>query len=216
MSRILDLSYPLSPEMVVWPGNRRPVYEWLERLETGAANVTYMSLCVHTGTHVDSPLHFSTEGVTIDRLPLDHFWGQARLFVLPNRYENYEIPKSAVSETDFEFGDATIFILSTGIEACAEKQDYNLRFPYPSIELLEWLLEQGMRCYMTDATSIDPYGDPISSRHRYLFSQGCPIVENLRNLNYLPINKSFTLCAMPLALSGREGSPCRAAAWLED
>ena len=71
MSKIVDLTYPLNPDMLVWPENPRPVYEWIERSNTGSANVTYMSMCAHTGTHVDSPLHFVDGGETIDRLPLD-------------------------------------------------------------------------------------------------------------------------------------------------
>ena len=216
MSRIVDLTYPLNPDMLVWPENPRPVYEWIERANTGAANVTYIRMCAHTGTHVDSPLHFIDGGETIDKLPLECFWGKARMFTIEDSMEGLEIPRSAVEKTGFRLEDAKIFILRTKIERYAEKRQYNLGYAYPSVELLEWLLEQGMSCYMTDATSIDPYSDTESVRHHCILGRGCPVVENLRNLELLPTDRTFVVSAMPLALPGREGSPCRAAAWLED
>ena len=216
MSRIIDLSYPLTPDMVVWPESPRPVYEWIERTNTGSANVTYMRLCAHTGTHVDSPSHFIDDGETVDRLPLDRFWGMARMFTIEDSMESREIPLSAVEETGFRLMDAKIFILRTKIERYAEKRQYNLEYAYPSTDLLEWLLKQGMSCYMTDATSIDPYHGTESSRHYCVLRRSCPVVENLRNLELLPADRAFVVSAMPLALAAREGSPCRAAAWLED
>jgi kynurenine formamidase len=216
MSRIVDLTYPLDPDMVVWPGNRRPVYEWLERASTGATNVTYLSMCAHTGTHVDSPLHFIDGGETIDRMTLDHFWGRARMFTIDDPLQGWEIPRSVVEKSDFSLDGAKIFIMRTKIERYADVRQYNLQYAYPSVDLLGWLMVQGVICYMTDATAIDPYDDPESPRHRCFLERGHAIVENLRNLDQLPTDRPFIVSAMPLALPGREGSPCRAAAWLED
>jgi kynurenine formamidase len=218
MSKIVDLTYPLKSDMLVWPGNPRPVYEWIERANTGSANVTYLRMCAHTGTHVDAPLHFIDGGDSLDKVSLDRFWGKARMFTVEDSMEGWEIPRSAVEGSGFSLGDATIFILRTKIERYAEVRQYNLEYAYPSIDLLGWLLSQGMTCYMTDATSIDPYSDKESLRHHCVLERGCPVVENLRNLALLPTDKakSFVVSAMPLALPGREGSPCRAAAWLED
>jgi kynurenine formamidase len=52
------------------------------------------------------------------------------------------------------------------------------------------------------------------SNHKFLFERGIPIIENLKNLRELPVNANFTVCAMPLLLYAREGSPCRAAAMI--
>ncbi|MDR1733091.1 MAG: cyclase family protein [Synergistaceae bacterium] len=216
MSRIIDLTYPLDPDMLVWPGNRRPVYEWLECTNTAPANVTYMSMCAHTGTHVDSPLHFCDGGETVDRMSLDHFWGRAKMFEVDPCMEGGEIPRSAVEEANFTLDGAKIFVLRTRVERYANVRQYNLEYAYPSVDLLGWLMSEGVICYMTDATSIDPWGDAESPRHRCFLRGGHAIVENLKNLAKLPKDRTFTICAMPLALPGREGSPCRAAAWLDD
>lgn len=211
--RIVDLTYTLENTMLVWPGNLRPRFHWHKRSSSEPANVTVMEMNAHTGTHVDAPLHFLADGETVDRLPLDHFWGKARLFRFREKPRGQAIPLSAALDSGFSLGDAKIFVMDTGIEALAETKDYNLCFPYPSIELLDWLLERGMRTYMTNATGLDlPAPDDPSPVHKHLFRRGVPVVENLRNLGELPEGKDFTICAMPLKLGEREGSPCRAAA----
>lgn len=210
---IVDLSYPLRQSMVVWPGEGRPVFEWKARANAEGCNVSYIRMPAHTGTHVDAPLHFLAEGEPLEALPLENFWGKARMFKFGELPAGQEIPLDAVKNGDFSLGDASIFVMQTEIERFTETRDYNLKFPVPSAELLEWLITQGMKTYMTNAPSVDRFAESDECpRHKLLFENSIPIVENLKNLIKLPINTDFTICAMPLLMMGREGSPCRAAA----
>lgn len=214
--RIIDLTYDLDDKMVVWPGNQRPVYEWLKRGNSDACNVTRLDMNAHTGTHVDAPLHFLMDGDPLDKIPLDRFWGKARLFRFREPPKGQEVSLKTVLDSGFSMGDASIFVLETGIEVLAEQRDYNFLFPIPGFDLLDWLIESGVKTFMTDATAIDVPAEAASSpRHRRLFAKGMPVVENLKNLRELPENADFTICAMPLKMPGREGSPCRAAAWVD-
>jgi kynurenine formamidase len=63
---------------------------------------------------------------------------------------------------------------------------------------------------------VDPVGSEGNLIHHIILGAGIPIVENLRNLAELPNDKPFTISALPLKLKGRDGSPCRAIAILED
>ena len=211
---IIDLSYPLKPEMLVWPDSDRPVYEWKSRLNSEGWNETYIRMSAHTGTHVDAPLHLNQDGKPLEDLQLNNFWGNARLFRVNDIPNNQDIALEMLQNSSFRLEDAKIFIMQTGIERFSETREYNYRYPIPSIELLEWLAQNGMITYMTDASSVDRANDIEMRNHRFLFEHGIPIIENLRNLSKLPENTSFTVCAMPLLLHGREGSPCRAAAMI--
>lgn len=211
---IIDLSYPIKPDMLVWPDSRRPVYEWKSRINSEGWNETYIRMSVHTGTHVDAPLHMIREGKSLDVLQLSHFWGLARLYRMSDEPRNQDINLEALRNSGFCLEYAEIFVMQTGIECYSETQDYNYKYPVPTIELLEWLIQKGMRAYMTDATSVDRANDREMRNHKYLFEHGIPIVENLKNLSKLPVNANFTICAMPLLLHAREGSPCRAAAMI--
>ncbi len=42
-------------------------------------NVSKMSLGVHTGTHMDAPIHFLANGIGIDQVPLTAAVGRARV-----------------------------------------------------------------------------------------------------------------------------------------
>lgn len=39
-------------------------------------NLSDITMCLHTGAHIDAPLHFVEDGVSADRLPLEKFIGK--------------------------------------------------------------------------------------------------------------------------------------------
>ena len=60
--RIVDLTYTVSSEMLVYPGTERPTFQWIGRVNSEGYNLTRMTMLVHTGTHVDAPKHFLDQG----------------------------------------------------------------------------------------------------------------------------------------------------------
>src|SRR5437899_929370 len=57
--RVIDVSVPVRPGMVTYPGD--PEVELVREhsiADGAAANVSRLDFGVHTGTHVDAPLHF--------------------------------------------------------------------------------------------------------------------------------------------------------------
>src|SRR5213593_1709249 len=78
LSPIADITLPIGPDMLVWPGDPPVVVETVARLDDGdPANVSELRLGTHTGTHVDPPAHFFPGGASVDRLPLDALIGEA-------------------------------------------------------------------------------------------------------------------------------------------
>lgn len=211
---IIDLTYPLEASMLVFPGAERPTFSWKGRANSEGYNLTWMSMIVHTGTHVDSPLHFLADGDPIDQVPLSRFYGETRVFRVKTGANAKEFGPDDIEPSIDGLGTGEIFVIDTGIGAYADTARYNSRFSWPSIELAELLVQKKIRCYMTDATAVDPVGSPDSPVHKTLFREGIPIVENLANLAELPDEGNFTISAVPLKLAGREGAPCRAFAIL--
>src|SRR6056297_3200109 len=78
--QLVDLTYPLSPESQVWPGEEKPEFEAVTLLPEDPANVSRIHLNLHSETHVDSPRHFIQEGSTIDEMPIENFWGKAAVY----------------------------------------------------------------------------------------------------------------------------------------
>lgn len=214
--KIIDLSYPLRDDMLVYPKNRRPVFEWLGRDNSEGYNLTYLQMIVHTGTHVDSPLHFIGGGQTIDAVELSRLYGKTKVFCCRQEPRAQEVLIRDIMDDPDELQEGSIFLLRTGIEVFAEQELYNYRYPCPSQELIDLLIGKRIRSYMTDATSIDPVGSPDSPNHHRILGAGIPIVENLCNLDQLEGAGTFTISAIPLSLYLREGSPCRAIAIIGD
>jgi kynurenine formamidase len=209
---IVDLTYPIESEMLVNTGLRRPVFEWLMRINSEGLNVTKMDMIVHSGTHIDAPYHAIADGQTIDEIPPRRFFGRAKLFRASNAKYSSEIKLEDVEKSGFSIDKNTIFVLETGIEKYSNTKEYNLKYSVPSMELVDWLIEKGISAFMTDITNIDFPDECDFKRHKLLLGANIPIVENLRNLSRIPFNEEFIICALPLPLKGREGSPCRAVA----
>ncbi|MBN1306304.1 MAG: cyclase family protein [Chitinispirillaceae bacterium] len=213
--KIIDLTYHVTSEMLVFPNTERPTFSWKGRVNSEGFNLTRMSMLVHTGTHVDSPLHFLADGKPIDELPLDLFYGKTRIYRVKDGARGQAFTAENIEPSIDTIEKGSIFVIDTGVGKYRETADYNRLYPYPSTDLVRKLIEMEIRCYMTDATAVDPVVSENSEIHKQLFLAGIPIVENLANLDKVPNGKDLIISALPLKLAGREGAPCRAVAIFE-
>src|SRR5437763_697337 len=66
--------------MVHWPDNPPVQIGFVKAIDKGdVCNVSKMSMGVHSGTHMDAPLHFLHHGKSIDTMPLEASIGRARV-----------------------------------------------------------------------------------------------------------------------------------------
>ena len=76
--KLYDISLPIFPGMVVWPDNPNvTLRRTLDQAKGDIATVSELSLGVHTGTHLDAPLHFVPGGAGVEALSLDVLCGPA-------------------------------------------------------------------------------------------------------------------------------------------
>jgi arylformamidase len=211
-SQIIDLSYPITDDMLVYPQMERPVMQWLGKVNSEGYNLTRFSMTTHTGTHVDAPTHFLEDVAAIDAIPLDRLFGTAVMFRYKQSPKSQEIMLDDLTGEGFELEQGSIFVMYTGIQKFAETSDYNELFPVPSNDLLYYLINKKIKAYMTDATAVDTVSSQRNEKHLILLKAGIPIVENLTNLHRLPEKRPFFISALPIRLAGREGAPCRAVA----
>lgn len=69
-TRVVDLTHSISPEFPTFFGKPGIAFEDLYTFEKNKLNLKVWTLNEHTGTHIDSPFHFSTDGMTVDRIPV--------------------------------------------------------------------------------------------------------------------------------------------------
>lgn len=201
---IIDISRTLKPGTAVWPGDTPYSLKYQMRIEAGdSVNLTTLQLSAHTGSHIDAPRHFTQEGLTIDSLDLTVFWGKVQVFSVAKK-------GGALIPDDFSGCDLSIAprILIRSNASLIDQSVFPLTFVYPSPELAEWLGAGEIILFGTDAPSVDALDSRELAGHRALSRYGISILE------WLDLSQAadgvYELAALPLKITGGDGSPVRA------
>jgi arylformamidase len=204
--RIFDISLPLRPAMVVWPGD--PAFERAVTSDMRRGdlfNLSVIRMSAHTGTHVDAPRHFIDGGRSIDRIDPSVFIGPCRVAAVEDRAA---IDLDAVEALALDGIERLLFKTrnSARLERAAFVTDYVALTP----EAARYLASLGsLRLVGVDYLSIAPYGerDAVPVHHALL---GRSIVA-LEGIDLRAVEPGdYELVALPLRIEGADGSPVRA------
>jgi arylformamidase len=187
--RILDVSVPVRPGMIVYPGDPEVRLERVSSIADGDGfNLSRLDLGVHSGTHVDAPLHFVEDGASVETLPLDVLVGPC---VVVEGLEVAAVPAGA---------ERVLFKTPNG--RLWERDEFSGEFVALDGEAARALVSRGVRLVGIDYVSI---GD--EEAHRILLGAGVVAVEGL-DLRAVEPGEYRLICA-PLKLEGAEGAPAR-------
>ncbi|MGN0449310.1 MAG: cyclase family protein [Ruminococcus sp.] len=173
----------------VYDGDPETRAERIKSIENGDGyNLTEISMSVHSGTHIDAPLHFYDEGSSIDNIRLNTFFGKCTVITVSGILtgEDMERLLPYCKRRVLFHGEGKTFISHSAAIVLAESR----------VVLVG-----------TDAQSIAPLFDEERT-HRELARAGIVILENL-NLSAID-DGEYDLCAFPIKLGGLEAAPCRA------
>lgn len=173
----------------VYDGDPETRAERIKSIENGDGyNLTEISMSVHSGTHIDAPLHFYDEGSSIDNIRLNTFFGKCTVISVSGILtgEDMERLLPYCKRRVLFHGEGKTFISHSAAIVLAESR----------VVLVG-----------TDAQSIAPSFDEERT-HRELAREGIVILENL-NLSAID-DGEYDLCAFPIKLGGLEAAPCRA------
>lgn len=204
MTRIYDISRTISPDLAVWPGDTPFSFEQVASIREGASvNLTTLTLSAHTGTHADAPWHFSDEGRHPADLPLEPYFGPAHVVTIARR-------QGGIVPADFDgydLGGLKRLLIHTWVSDLPDSA-WPEDFPYPTLELIDWLAEHGLLLLGVDTPSVDRFDDQQLVCHHRLHKHGIATLESLR-LAGVP-DGIYELAALPLKIAGVCGSPVRA------
>lgn len=209
MSRIIDVTLGIAPDMLVWPGD--PGVEVLpqQRMARGdAANVSELRIGTHTGTHVDPPVHFVEGAGGIDQVALDVLVGEA--VVADLRGNAGPLAASALEALDLPAGVIRLLLRTDNSELWRRSRPAEFPSDYTSVGLdaAGWLVERGVRLIGVDFLSIEQRGAPGHPVHRTLLENGVVIVEGL-DLGAVDPGL-YRLVCLPLLIVEGDGGPARA------
>jgi len=191
--RIIDVTVPIRPGMITYPGDPTVELERISAIADGAlANVSRLEFGVHTGTHVDAPLHFLDGASATDELPLDTLIGTVHV-VGAETLAADELHSLALTER---------VLFKTSNSKLWERPEFSHDFLSLDGEGARVLLERGVRLVGIDYLSI---GD--EEAHRVLLGAGVVTVEGLDLRGVEP--GEYQLVCAPLRLVGSDGAPAR-------
>lgn len=207
---IFDISVPVHPGMVVYAGDP-DVY--LERVKTiaggSSANVSKLDLGVHTGTHIDAPVHFIEGAGATETVPLDALVGPA--VVVDATMLADHIDAAALSQLAIPAGTERV-IFKTQNSRLWDLAGFSADFIGLLGDASEALVSRGVRLVGIDYLSIGPKGNGVPT-HTALLRAGVVILEGLDLRAVTP--GAYMLAALPLRLVGSDGAPARAVLWRE-
>lgn len=206
---IMDLSHGITHGMAVFPGDPECAVETAHNYENGYF-VSKITMNTHTGTHVDAPAHRIKGGRTLTDFDLASFCAE-RAAALDCRDLNGEIDAAFLNARRDRLEGREAVLFCTGWSAHWGKDSFFGAFPGLSEDAAEVLKEMGIRMIGLETPSVNPARH--ASVHEALLSREILIVESLRGVERL-LGKSFSFYAVPLKLTGRDGSPVRAFAVL--
>lgn len=205
---IHDLSLPISPAMVTWPGDPPVRVEPRLRIMDGQpANVSELCFGSHTGTHVDPPYHFKEQGMRVDDIPLEWLMGPAWVCDVEAAHDI----ELATLQANVPQGTARL-LLKTANSALwhREGQQFTPDFVTLTLEAAEWIAARGIRLLGLDYLSIERPGSAGHPLHHLLLGAGMVVVEGL-DLSSLQTGW-YNLYCLPLKVTGGDGAPARAVA----
>jgi arylformamidase len=198
--KIFDISVDLYNGMPAFPGDPAPVIKRILEMPRDAANVSVIDMGTHTGTHVDPPLHFVEGGLPVDKLPLDHLYGDAEVLDL-TRVEK------AITAADLENATENILLLKTSNSRLWQYTEFHKDYVYLEKSAAQWLIDNHVWTVAIDYLSIGSFEDG-ETVHRLLLRNGITVVEGV-NLSAVEPGR-YKFACLPLKIKDGDGGPARA------
>lgn len=203
---IKDITLPIEPDMPVWPGDDRVQLFRRQKLEDGdSSNVSFLSLSVHTGTHIDAPIHFLLNGKTVDQIPMDYLIGETQVVEISSGVEQIDV--HLLNQLGI-YQEVKRVLFKTDNSHIWEQDQKQFQEDFIAVEedAAAWLVEKGIITVGIDYLSIAPYTQSRPT-HETLLKAGVLIIEGLDLSDVKP--GMWKMFCLPLKLSGSDGAPAR-------
>ncbi|HOJ10570.1 MAG TPA: cyclase family protein [Clostridiales bacterium] len=203
MTSLIDLSHTIEDNMPVYPGDIRTNLFQIKYLSVNKYNDHRLDISMHSGTHIDSPMHLTESNEYISQASLEPFIATGCVLDVRNQ---------AVIKMKAEYEklikDNSIVLFYTGQDKYYGMTKYYEEHPVVGIDICRFLLEKNIKMLGMDMPSPDKYPFEI---HKILFANEIFILENLTNLDKLLGVENFEVIALPLKIKS-DSSMARAVA----
>lgn len=198
----IDVTVPVSAETPVWPGDPSPVLTAIARHEDGdEAHLSELFFGLHSGTHIDAPLHFIPGGGDVCTLPLDALIGVVRVL---------DATDCVVISAEWlrkRLGDEQRVIFKTSSDEADRRTLLEAPdFPALDVSAAAMLVEKGVMLAGIDGLSIAIQSE-LAPVHRLLLEKDVVVLEHL-DLRRIK-EGIYEMIALPMRITGAEAAPTR-------
>ena len=201
--KIIDISQRICPEMLVYPGDpcfRSSAVCSFE--DGGECAVSEIVMGTHCGTHVDAPSHMLRDGDALEYVPLERFFGPCRVLTVAASV----ITKEMLLEYHVQSGER--ILLRTDPDGIYAADNKVCNPAALSMSAVQHLIDCNVQLIGIDSPTVEDMEVSEGEIHRALLRAGIAILEGLQMEK--ATGEHYLLSALPLALYGENGSPCRA------
>ncbi len=203
-----DISVPLKQGMNYFPTDPMPpkIYRFHD-VELGArVTMSMLEIISHTGTHIDTPLHFIPGGSTVSDMPLDATIGPARVIEIkdPEKIKVPELEKHNIRKGE------RVLCKTRNSPRVYESPTFVEDYVYLDGEAAEYLVEKGIILFGLDNITIGHFKEEenLTKTHQALLSAGVYILEDCALADVPP--GEYELLCLPLLMYKGDAGPCRA------
>jgi kynurenine formamidase len=232
----IDLTHAFSDKAIYWPTadefKRTTAFEG--QTGKGYYYCAYnFSAAEHGGTHIDAPVHFAEGRKSVDQIAIDQLVGPAVVIDVKAacaKNRDYQVGVAdfeAWEKTHGRLPDGCMVLLNTGSSHLyPDKKTYmgtdergeaavaRLHFPGLHPDAAKWLVKnRSIKAIGLDTPSIDYGQSTLFESHRVLFDKNVPALENVANVDAVPVTGA-TLFVFPMKIEGGSGGPARIAAFV--
>jgi arylformamidase len=201
----IDVSVTVRDGMPHWPDNPPIVLERVLDTERGdVCNVSHLAMGVHSGTHMDGPVHFLHGAGGLDEMPLTATMGEARVIQID---DPREVTVDELRKHRLQPGERVLFRTSNS-DRCWQSSSFVEDFVGLSEEAAAHLAQTGVQTVGIDYLSVGGYHADGAKIHKTLLEAGIWIIEGL---NLSPVTGGrYEMICLPVKISGSDGAPARA------
>jgi kynurenine formamidase len=216
MTRYIDLSVTVDDRTLSPPSTNLRLEITPHHRGPGFWQVSSVRQSLHTGAHIDSPLHVFKDGITTAEISLDQVMGEAIVvdlsFVGPNHGITIDDLRRGGAD-DVRRGDIVLLRTDWTDRMYGRWPDYFVQSPWFPPESAEWLVARGAKSVGFDffeeyCARLPDFTSEDFPMHRVILGAGVVIMEGLTNLGALP-RRRVEFAAPFYKIAGTEGAPAR-------
>jgi len=204
--QIYDISLTIENGMPVWPGDPEVKVEKIAEIgNDSVCNISKICMSVHTGTHVDAPVHFVTNGSGVDQLQLKILTG--RVYVL-EMMKTSLITAAALEKAEIPPRTRRLIIKTRNSQIWSSKnKEFHEEFVGINADGAQYLVDHGVKLIGMDYLSVAPYKQG-QIPHQIFLNAGVVLLEGL---NLAKVSQGrYSLYCLPLKILDSDGAPARA------